>query len=52
MVEKILLLKADSKKLMEFKKNIQKLLENKFDWKVVLESLEKKYREIILEHKK
>ena len=47
-IDSILKLKKDSRKIIEFKNNIQKLLEKKYNWKSILLALEKRYREIII----
>lgn len=48
MIDKILKLKNDSVKLKEYKTNIQKLLERKYNWEGILMALERRYREIII----
>ncbi len=47
-IDSILKVKKDSKKIIEFKNNIQKLLKKKYNWETILLALEKRYREIII----
>ncbi len=50
MVEKILKLKANSKKIKEIKNNIQKLLIKEYNWDDILMALERRYRDIIIKN--
>jgi len=48
MIDKVLNLKKDCVKLKEYKTNIQKLLESKYNWERILMALERRYRDIII----
>ncbi|KKK66090.1 hypothetical protein LCGC14_2967590 [marine sediment metagenome] len=47
-IEKIIEVKTNPNKLRKFKENIETLLKVHYDWDIILKTLEKKYKEVIL----